>query len=156
MSAAGCQTGMPVLCHAHNEHTTGTWFAPGRANSEAPVAMELCVLTSGTSRQAEQRHSARTAVGPAGVQRYPQGLSYTDPTESSLAFRSVSAKHAEGDRRMLWIWRSAAKHAHQCKGERRSVRGPSLVALQKELPMAPNWMSSCKLVDCRCSGCNTM
>ena len=50
MSAAGCQTGTPVLCHAHNgtqEHTTGTRFAPGRATSEAPVAVESCVLTSG-------------------------------------------------------------------------------------------------------------
>jgi len=29
MSAAGCQTGTPVLCHAHNgtpKHTTGTGF----------------------------------------------------------------------------------------------------------------------------------
>jgi len=32
-----------------------------------------------------------------------------------------------------------------CKGETRSVQGPSLVALQKELPMVPNWMSSCEL-----------
>jgi len=39
MSAAGCQTGTPVLCRAHNgtpEHTTGTGFAPGRATIEAP------------------------------------------------------------------------------------------------------------------------
>ena len=84
MSAAGCQTGTPVLCHAHNgtpEHTTGTGFVLGRVTSEAPVAVGLCVLTSGVSRQAERRHSARTAVGPAGIQRYPQGPSYTDPTE---------------------------------------------------------------------------
>ena len=32
--------------------------------------MGLCVLTSGASRQAERRHSARTTVGPAGMQRY--------------------------------------------------------------------------------------
>ena len=72
MSAASCQTGTPVLCHAHNgtpEHKTGTGFVPGRATSEAPVAVGLCVLTSGASRQAERRHSARTAVGPAGIQR---------------------------------------------------------------------------------------
>ena len=53
MSAAGCQTGTPVPCHAHNgtpEHTTGTGFAPGRVTSETPVAVELCALTSGTSR----------------------------------------------------------------------------------------------------------
>jgi len=84
MSAVGCQTGMLMLCHAHNgtpEHTTGTGFVPGRVTSLAPVAVGLCVLTSGVSRQAERRHSARTAVGPAGIQRYPQGPSYTDPTE---------------------------------------------------------------------------
>jgi len=83
MSVAGCQTGTPALCRAHSgtpEHTTGTGFVPGRVTSEAPVAVELCVLTSGASRQAERRHSARTAVGPAGIQRYPQGPSYTDPT----------------------------------------------------------------------------
>jgi len=60
MSAAGCQTGTPVLCRAHNgtpEHTTGTGFVPGRVNSEAPVAVGLCVLTSGASRQAERRQS---------------------------------------------------------------------------------------------------
>jgi len=37
MSAAGCQTGTPVLCRAHNgtpEDTTGTGFAPGRVTSE--------------------------------------------------------------------------------------------------------------------------
>ena len=51
------------------EYTTGTGFVPGRATSEAPVAVGLCVLTSGASRQAERRHSARTAVGPAGIQR---------------------------------------------------------------------------------------
>jgi len=77
--AAGCQTGTPVLCHAHSgtpEHTTGTGFVPGRVTSEAPVAVGLCVLnlTSGASRQAERRHSAWTAVGPAGIQRYPQGV----------------------------------------------------------------------------------
>ena len=74
-AAIGCQTGTPVLCHAHNgkaEHTTGTGFVPGRATSKAPVAVELCVLTSGASRQAERQHSARTAVGPAGIQRYPK------------------------------------------------------------------------------------
>ena len=72
-----------MLCHTHNgtpEHTTGTGFVPGGATSEAPVAVGLCVLTSGASRQAEWRHSARTAVSPAGIQRYPQGPSYTDPT----------------------------------------------------------------------------
>ena len=40
------------MCHAHNgtpEHTTGTGFVPGRATSEAPVAVGLCVLTSGAS-----------------------------------------------------------------------------------------------------------
>jgi len=55
MSAAGCQTGMLVLCHAHNgtpEHTTGTGFVPGHATSEAPVAVGLCVLTYSASRQA--------------------------------------------------------------------------------------------------------
>ena len=54
MSAAGCQTGTPVLCHAHNgtpEHTTGTGFVPGRVTSEAPVAVGLCVLKK-TSRAA--------------------------------------------------------------------------------------------------------
>ena len=69
----------PVLCHAHNgtpEHTTGTGFVPQRVTSEAPVAAGLCVLTSGVSRQAERWHSARTAVGPAGIQRYPQGVYY--------------------------------------------------------------------------------
>ena len=85
MSAAGCQTGMQVRAvpYAHNgtpEHTTGTGFVPGRVTSEAPVALGLYVLTSGASRQAERRHSARTAVCPAGIQRYPQRPSYTDPT----------------------------------------------------------------------------
>jgi len=78
MSAAGCQTGTPVLCRAHNgmpEYTTRTGFALGCATSEAPVAVELRVLTSGASRQAERRHSAQTAVGPAGIQRYTQGPS---------------------------------------------------------------------------------
>ena len=62
-----------VPCTAHNgtpEHTTGTGFALGCATSEAPVAVELCVLTFGASRQAECRHSERTAVGLAGIQRY--------------------------------------------------------------------------------------
>jgi len=71
MSAAGCHTGTAVLCRAHNgtpEHTTGTGFVPGRVTSEASVAVGLCVLTSGASRQAERRHSARTAVGHAGIQ----------------------------------------------------------------------------------------
>jgi len=39
-----------VLCRAHNgtpKHPTGTGFAPGHATSEAHVAVELCVLTSG-------------------------------------------------------------------------------------------------------------
>ena len=45
--------------------------------SEAPVAVKLCVLTSGAT---ERRHSARTAVGSAGIQRYQQGPSYTNPT----------------------------------------------------------------------------
>jgi len=70
MSAASCQTGTTVLCHAHNgmpEHTTGTGFVPGCITSDAPVAVGLCVLTSGASRQAERRHSARTAVGPAAL-----------------------------------------------------------------------------------------
>jgi len=84
MSAAGCPTGTLVLCRSHNgtpEHTTGTGFAPGCATIEAPVAVELCVLTSSASRQAERRHSAQTAVGSAGIQRYPQGPSYTDLAE---------------------------------------------------------------------------
>jgi len=100
MSAAGCQTGTPVLCHAHNgtlEYTTGTGFVSGRVTSEAPVVVGLCVLTSSASRQAERRHSARTAVGPAGIQRYPQGPSYTDPTWWWPVFGSVSAGHAEGE-----------------------------------------------------------
>jgi len=46
------------------------WIRSGTRNSEAPVAVGLCVLTSGTSRQAERRHSAWTAVGPAGIQMY--------------------------------------------------------------------------------------
>jgi len=74
MLVASCQTGMPVLCHAHSgtpEHTTGTGFVQGRITSEAFVAVGLCVLTSGTSRLAERRHSAWTAVGRAGIQRYP-------------------------------------------------------------------------------------
>ena len=73
MPAAGCQTDTPVLWHAHNgtqEHTTGTGFALGRATSEALVAVELCLLMSGASRQAKLRHSARTAVGPARIQRF--------------------------------------------------------------------------------------
>jgi len=74
------------------EHTTATGFIPGHVTSEAPVAVGLCVLTSGASRQAERRHSARTAVGPAGIQKYPQGPSYTDPV-----FGSVSAGRAEGE-----------------------------------------------------------
>ena len=44
MSAAGCQTGMPVLCQAHNgtpEHTTGTGFVPGRITSEAPDMRDM-------------------------------------------------------------------------------------------------------------------
>jgi len=100
MLAAGCQTGKLVLCHAHNgtpEHTTGTGFVPGCVTSEAPVAVGLCVLTSGASRQAERWHSARTAVGAAGIRRYPQGPSYTDPTWWWPVFRSVSAGHAEGE-----------------------------------------------------------
>jgi len=72
MSAAGCQTGMPVLCHAHNgtsEHTTGTGFVLGCITIEAPVAMELCVLMYGTSRQAKWRHTGWTVVGHAGRDR---------------------------------------------------------------------------------------
>ena len=68
MSASGCQTGMPVLCCAHSrtpEHTTGTGFALGRA-----------------TMRAEWRHSAWTAVSPAGRHRYQQGPSYSDPTWS--------------------------------------------------------------------------
>ena len=75
MWAAGCQTGTPVLCYAHNgtpEHTTRTGFVPGRVTSEAPVAVGLCVLTSGTSRQAKRRHSARTA-GPTAVRAEYRG-----------------------------------------------------------------------------------
>jgi len=75
MSATGCRTSTPVPCRAHNgtpEHTTGTKFAPGCATSEAPVAVKLCVLTSGASRQAKRRHSAWTVVGSAGIQRYPE------------------------------------------------------------------------------------
>ena len=45
MSAAGCQTGTPVLCRAHHngtpEHTTGTGFTPERVTNEAPVAMDV-------------------------------------------------------------------------------------------------------------------
>ena len=78
-------------------HTTGTGFAQGCVTSEAPAAMELCVLTSGASRQVEWPHSARTAVDPAGIQRYPQGPRYTDPTEWWLVFESVSARRAEGE-----------------------------------------------------------
>ena len=66
MSAAGCQTGTPVLCHAHNgtpEHTAGIGFVLGRVTSEAPVAVGLCVLTSGASRQAERRHSLSSLWG---------------------------------------------------------------------------------------------
>ena len=88
---------MHTMVRQSPEHTTGTGFAPGRATSEAPVAVGLCVLTSGASRQAERRHSARTAVGPAGIQRYPQGPSYTDRTEWWLVFGSVSAGRAEGE-----------------------------------------------------------
>ena len=62
------------------EHTTGTGFVLWHVTSEAPIAVGLCVLTSGTSRQAKRRHSAQTAVGPAGIQRYPQEPSYTDQT----------------------------------------------------------------------------
>jgi len=100
MSAAGCQTGTSVLCRAHNgtpEYTTGTGFAPGRVTSDAPVAVGLCVMTSSASRRAERRHSVRTAVGPAGIQRYPQGPSYTDPTWWWPVFGSVSAGRAEGE-----------------------------------------------------------
>jgi len=53
MLAAGCRTGLPVLCYAHNgtpEHTTGTVFAPGRPTSEAPIAVELCFMTSGPAQ----------------------------------------------------------------------------------------------------------
>jgi len=84
MSATSCQTGKPVLYYAHSgitEHTAGTRFALRRATSEVPVALKLCVLTFGASRQADRRHSAQTAVGAAGIQRYPQGPSYMDPTE---------------------------------------------------------------------------
>jgi len=78
------ETGKPVLYYAHSgitEHTAGTRFALRRATSEVPVALKLCVLTFGASRQADRRHSAQTAVGAAGIQRYPQGPSYMDPTE---------------------------------------------------------------------------
>ena len=37
-----------MLYRAHNgmpEHTNGTGFAPGHVTSEAPVAIELCLLT---------------------------------------------------------------------------------------------------------------
>ena len=93
MSAAGCQTGTPVLCRAHDgtpEHTTGTGFVPGCVTSEAPVAEGLCVLTSGASRQAERRHSAQTAVSPAGIQTYRQRPSYTDLHRPSI--RPTSAE----------------------------------------------------------------
>jgi len=92
------------------EHTTGTGLVPGRVTSEAPVAVGLCVLMSCMSNQAERRHSARTAVGPAGIQRYLQGPSYTDPTWWWPVFGSVSAGHAEGARYWVRIWCSAAKH----------------------------------------------
>jgi len=83
MSSARCQTGTPVMCHAYNgtpEYTTRTGFFLRRVTGEASVTVELCVLTYGTSREVERLHSAQTAVGHAGMQRYPQGLSYTDPT----------------------------------------------------------------------------
>jgi len=114
MSAAGCQTGTPVLCHAHNgtpEHTTGTGFVPGRVTSEAAVTVGLCVLTSGASRQAERQHSARTTVGPAGMQRYHKdrvtliqlgGDQCSDQCQQGVLRKRPS--HAT-------IWRSAAKHA---------------------------------------------
>jgi len=52
------------------EHTNVTGYAPGHATSGAPVVVELRVLTSGASRQTEWCHSARTAVGAAGIKRY--------------------------------------------------------------------------------------
>ena len=83
MSAAGFLLDTPVLCHAHNDtlgHTTGTGFAPVRITSTVPGAVESCVLISNTSRQAERQHSARTAVSPADIARYPQELSCIGPT----------------------------------------------------------------------------
>jgi len=87
-------------CYAMPEHTTGTWFAPERVTSEAAVSVELCVLTSGASREAERRHSARTDC--SRFCRYTdrgthKGPSYTDPTWWWLVFRSVSAGRAEGE-----------------------------------------------------------
>jgi len=52
MSVTGYPTGTPVLCLVDNgtpEHTTGTGCAPGPVTSEGPVAVELCILTSGAS-----------------------------------------------------------------------------------------------------------
>ena len=108
MSVAGCQTGTPALCRAHSgtpEHTTGTGFVPGRVTSEAPVAVELCVLTSDASRRAERRHSARTAVGPAGIQKYPQG-----PTTCSE--RSVSKVVGSQQAASLFTRNNTQKHKY--------------------------------------------
>ena len=42
---------------------------------------------------------------------------------------------------------SVEEKQDRSKDRARSVQGQRLVALQKELPMAPNWMSSCKRTD---------
>ena len=103
MLAAGCRTGTPVLsavpctqwyARTHNRN----WIRSGMRN-------QWSCRSSGVVCSDVQGHSARTAVGPAGIplytcrtdciQRYPQGPSYTDSTEWWLVFGSMSAGRAE-------------------------------------------------------------
>jgi len=66
MSAAGCRTSTPVLCHAYNgtpEHTTGIGFPPGRAISEAPVA--ICSWRMHSLNKKRRRTIIETSGHPA-------------------------------------------------------------------------------------------